>query len=601
MAVEQTSTSERNGAAAGLMLAAVIGYSLIPLLVALSNGKDSPFLFNAGLTLGVGIGQAAFLWVFFRRVLFTPSVLQLVWRKIFSYSMFLIVVHRFEYGLFAWATGFIDVSVASAIFEIWPITSLLLMAYLFRNEGRYRKITFGKMLLLGLAFVGFLFVASSDTGEFLNWKSAGFLETGKGLILVLLAVLVASFVAFTFRWGEDFRRELPQDVLDRESDRIVEISCVMLASCIGALISAALNLGVGVGIGEQFSIYAAVASVVGGALSYGVANITYRTAIVLTVDLGINAMLYATPLLALFWLFIFNQADVARPELLIIGAAVVIIANLLINFEAEVRFGFKALILSLWACGAFVYLREELLVLLPFGGWLWPRETYLGALGFSATIFILLLSFRVARIAPRTQNEDNRIFALHRNLELLVRRRLIAPEAAEHIRGIDGARNVEELRRAYTQTKLCFAQATAVDLPAADLRLLADAEAQLNMVAHSRQQGVDFGELFALIIFGGSTVLLSLLSRPEVGGWTAFIYDVFAALFPAVIIFLIVSVWDLHRDRADLVLATRTGPEGYGVIFRDPRSRRFERGISVVVGLLIIVVYALLLWQKWLN
>ena len=601
MAVERTSTAERNSLAAGLMISAVVGYSLIPLLVALSNGKDSPFLFNAGLTLGVGIAQAAFLWIFFRRVLFVPSVLLLMRRKIFSYSMLLIVIHRFEYGLFAWATRFIDVSVASAIFEIWPITSLLLMAYLFRKEGRYKEITFGKMLLLALAFVGFLFVASSDTGEFLNWTSAGFVETGKGLILVLLAVVVASLVAFTFRWGEDFRRELPAGVASGESDRVVEISCVMLASCIGALISAALNIGVGAGIGERVSIYAAIAAIVGGGLSYGFANITYRTAIVLTTDLGINAMLYVTPLLALFWLFIFNQADVARPELLIIGAAVVIIANLLINFEADIRFGFKALMLALWAFGTFVYLRDELLTLLPFGGWLWPRETYLGAVGLSATVFILLLTFRIARLAPRTQDEDNRIFALHRAVELLVRRNLIAPVTSEHVRSVDSARNPEELRAAYTQAKLCFVQAAAVNRPVADQKLLANAEAQLNMVVHSRQQGTDFGELFSLIIFGGGTVLLALLSRPEVLGWVAYIYEVFSVLFPSVIVFLIVSVWDLHRDRADLVLATQQGTDGYGVIFRDPRSRRFERAVSTVIGLGIAATYAILLWYKWLD
>ena len=583
------------------MLAAVAGYSVIPLLVALSDGSQSPFLFNAGLTFGVGIGQAVFLWFVFRRVLFSQSVLPMVWRRIFSFSMFLIVVHRFEYGLFALSTRFIDVSVASAIFEIWPVTSLLLMAYLFRNEGRYKEITPGKLMLLGLAFVGFLFVAGSQTGEFLNWIGVGFLETGIGLVLVLLAVAVASFVAFTFRWGEDFRRELPTALVDRENGMMLEISCVILASCIGALISAALNLVVGVGIGESMSANAAVAAVMGGALAYGLANITYRTSIVLTDDLGINAMLYVTPVVALFWLFVFSQVNVARLDFLIIGAAVVIIANLLINFEAEIRFGFKSLVLALWGCGAFVYLRDDVLHYLPFDDWLWPRETYLGSLGLSATVFILLLTFRVARLGPRTQGEDNRIFALHRNLEMLARRNLIDPSVNEHIRGIDSARNPEELQAAYAGAKLCFARAVAVDHPAPDRKLLADAEAQLNMVAHSRQQGIDFGELFSLIIFGGSTIALAMLSRPAVYGWTAFLIEVFSVLFSAVIVFLIINVWDLHRERADLVLESQRSGHEYGVIFRDTKNRRFERSVSIAVGLLIILAYAGLLWNKWMG
>ena len=602
MAVESANSGNRNSIAAGYMLAAVAGYSVMPLLVALSGGAYGPFLFNAGVTFGVGIGQAVFLWVFFRNVLLRPPVLRLAWRKIFSYSMLLNVVHRFEYGLFALATRFIDVSVASIIFETWPITSLFVTAYLFREDERYQKITSGMLLILGLAFIGFFFVAGSQTGEFQNWVDTDFLETGIGLILVFLAVAVATFVAYTFRWGDDFLNTLPTDVVDKDNIT-AKISCVILASCIGALISAALNLVVGVGIGESIPTSAIVAALIGGALAYGLANITYRAAITVTNNLGINAMLYATPLVALLWLSVFSQINVDRLDFLIIGAAAIITTNLLVNFEASIRFGFKALILALWACGTFVYLRDEFLQFLPFGDWLWPRETYLGALGFSATVFILLLTFRVARLAPRTQDEDNRIFALHRNLELLARRNLIEDAASEHIRSIDSARTPEELHRAYTQVKLCFARAVAAagDRPVADRKLLADAEAQLNMMVHSRQQGVDFGELFALIIFGGSTVLLALLSRPEVTGWMAFIYEVFSVLFPAVIVFLIVSVWDLHRDRADLVLATGPGTEGYGVIFRDPRSRRFERGVSTVIGLGIATTYAVLLWYKWVG
>lgn len=591
---------KRNSLAVGYMLIAVVGYSVIPLVVSLIDGASSPFLFNAALTLGVGIGQAVFLWIFFRKVLFRLSVLSLVWRKILNYSMLLTVIHRFDYGVFALSTRFIDVSVASVIFETWPIASLLVIAYLFRNEERYQRLTPGMLLLLGLAFVGFFFVASSQSGEFRNWVSAGFLETGVGLFLVLLAVVVASLVAFTFLWGEDFRKALPEDVADSDNATVM-VSCVILASCIGALISAALNLVIGVGIGESISTNAMAAALIGGAIAYGLANITYRAANVLTANLGINAMAYATPLIALLWLFLFSQVNVARFDFLLIGAAAIITTNLLVNFEAEVRFGFKALILSLWACGAFVYLRDELLVLLPFGGWLWPRETYLGAVGLSATIFILLLTFRIARLAPRTQDEDNRIFALHRAVELLATRNLIAPVTSEHVRSVDSARNPEELRIAYTQAKLCFVQAAAVNHHVADRKLLANAEAQLNMVVHSRQQGTDFGELFSLIIFGGGTVLLALLSRPEVSGWVAYIYEVFSVLFPSVIVFLIVSVWDLHRDRAGLVLATQQGTEGYGVIFRDPRSRRFERGVSTVIGLGITTAYAILLWHKWLG
>ena len=342
-------------------------------------------------------------------------------------------------------------------------------------------------------------------------------------------------------------------------------------------------------------------AVVGGVFAHALANIARRTANLMTDNLGINAFSYATPIFSLMWLPLFSQVDVARVDYLIIGSAAIIATNLLINFEAEVRFGFKALILALWACGTFVYLRDDVLQYLPFGGWLWPGETYLGAVGLSATVFILLLTFRVASLAPRTHDEDNGIFALHRNLELLSRRNLIAPEASDHIRAIDRARTPEEPQRAYTQVKLCFVRAAAVDQNASNQKLLSDAEAQLNMMVHSRQQGLEFGELFSLIVFGGVTVLLALLSRPEVYGWTAFLVETFSALLPAVVVFLIVNVWDLHRDRAGLILSSQQTTDGFGVIFGDAKSRRFEQSVSVVIGLSMIIAYAGLFWYKWVG
>lgn len=601
MAAELIQRTDRKAAGTTFMVLAVVGFSLIPLLVAGGGGSESPFLFSAGLRLGLGVGHVVFLAVFFGAILRHKAVLALVSQRVLTWSMLFIVLNQFEYGLFAWATRFVDISVAAILFESWPIFLILLTASLFKDEMRYRKVTKDMVLLLVIGFVGFVFVGASQEGGFGDWRDRQMADTLIGLGIVLMAVISASFSAFGFRWGTDLSRSLPPDLVTGRNAHLLNICCVLLASCIGNFVGAGLNAIVSFSTGEPFLPGSVIVGITGGVFAHALANIAWRAANLLTDNLGINAFSYATPIFSLFWLFLFSQVDVARVDYLIIGAIAIIAANLLINFEAEVRFGFKALILALWSCGTVVYLRDDFLQFLPFSTWLWPRETYLGALGLSATVFILLLTFRVARLAPRTRDEDNRIFALHRNLELLAQRNLIDPVASQHIRGIDSAHNPEELQRAYTQAKLCFAQAATIDHPPPERRLLADAEAQLNMIVHSRQQGIDFGELFSLIIFGGSTVLLALLSRPAVEGWTAFLYEMFSVLFPAVIIFLIVNVWDLHRERADLVLAASEETTGYGVIFRDPRNRRFEQSMSLVIGLLIILAYAGLLWYKWLG
>ena len=601
MAAEFVARPDRNAFGTLLMIMSVVGYSMIPLMVASGSGGDSPFLFVAGWRFGVALGLTVFLATFFGDVLFHAEVVRLILRRMITWSMFFVILSQFDYVFFAWATRFVDVSVAAILFETWPIFLILLTALLFRREARYRTIRPDVILLLVVGFVGFAFVAASETGGLGDWSDAQFADTLVGVGLVVLAIVLTTTAAYQFRWGVDLSRALPRQLLTNKNSAMVDICCVVASSWIGNFIASGINVVVGVASGETISTGAITFALIGGIFGNALGNIAWRAANLMTTNLGINAISYATPIFSLIWLFLFAQVHIARVDLLIIGAVAIISTNLLINFEAEVRFGFKALILALWVCGTFVYLRDDILLLLPFEGWLWPRETYLGALGLSATVFTLLLTFRIARLAPRTQDEDNRIFALHRNLELLARRDLIAPEASDHIRSIDRARTPEQLQQAYTQIKLCFVRAAAVDQSNSNRKLLADAEAQLNMMVHSRQQGLEFGELFSLIIFGGVTIILALLSRPEVYGWTAFLVETFSTLFPAVIVFLIVNVWDLHRDRADLILSSQQTTAGFGVIFRDHKSRRFEQSISVIVGLSIIFAFAGLLWYKWVG
>ena len=75
----------------------------------------------------------------------------------------------------------------------------------------------------------------------------------------------------------------------------------------------------------------------------------------------------------------------------------------------------------------------------------------------------------------------------------------------------------------------------------------------------------------------------------------------FTILFSAVIVFLVVNVWDLQRERGAPVLLPEEGDGGYGVVFRDAVVRRFEQVVSIVVVLAMSAAYGWLLWGKWLG
>ena len=589
-----------NRVAIGYMLVAVTLFSSLPLVIAWGGGERTPFLFNAAMNAGIVLGCVAFMGVFYRRLILDGFNLGLISRRIFDPKIGLSIVANFNFAMFAWSTRFVDVSVSAILFESWPIFIILITARLFRGDTRYRDITYEMLLLLALGLVGFAFVVVGQAGGFANIQTGGLSLLIVGVILAMLGAIATSFTAFSFRWGTDVAGELSEESRAGFSDASLDLFGVLVAFLIANTVSAIVNTFAGFSSGESMDLRVLLIAVFLGGATNWVANVAWRKANLTTDNLGINALAYATPIFSLIWLFLFSRVAPERLDYLIAGAVGIIIVNLLINFEAEIRFGFKALLLALWACGAFVYLRDDVLHFLPFGQWQWPGETYFGALGLSATVFTLLRSFRVARLATQTQDEDNRLYALFQNMDLLARRNVIDESVRDHILAIDYAVTPEALQEAYQNVRQCIADAVVADPEPEDHAQLAEAETQLNVIAHSRQQGIEFGELFALIIFGGITVFIGLASRPGVTGWIGFLVEMLVVLFSAVIVFLVVNVWDLHRDRAGEILERHEDFDGYGVVFRDAVNRRFEQTTSIVVGLLVTGAFAALLWYKWL-
>ena len=581
------------------MLLSVAGFSLIPLIIS-QGAVENPFMFNAGWRLGFGVGLVSFLLARYWPLAMDPEIWALIGKRIVSWSIFFAVISQFEYAVFAWSIRLIDVSVSAILFETYHVLIILLTAWLFRKERRYRKIGFDVILLLILGVAGFAFVVSGQAGVPVWFGEKGILGILPGIGLALAAAIVAAGSAFNLRWGVDLGGELPPRTSNRWSRDSLNLFCVVTGSVIANTVAIPFNFIAGVISGESITLVVFLSGIFGGFVINAIANIAWRNANLITNNLGVNAISYATPIISLIWLFLFSQVHVPRADFLIIGAAAIIIANLLINFEADIRLGFKALILALWFCGAFVYLRDDLLTLLPFDTWLWTGAPYIEAMTLSATVFILLLSFRVVRLVSRTRDEDNRAFLLFQNLDLLARRNLIDSSIREYVLAIDDSKTPEQLQKAYMQAKLCLTRAIAANLEPDNQARLAEAEAQLNALSYSRQQGIDFGELFALITFGAITVVLALASRLDVSGWTAVLVELFTMLFTAVIIFLVSNVWDLQRDRTSRILQKLPDCGGYGVVFSDVQSRRFEQGTSIVVGLAVTAAYFGLFWYKWL-
>ena len=619
MADEPTGNDTRAGGLPGrgnlvatsYMLVAVGGFSVIPLVIGLGDGRENPLLFNAGWRFGVLLGCLSFLSFGNLPLLRNLEVWKLLWRRMFSWAMLFVIFGSFQFALFTWSTRFIDISVAAVLLETWPILLILLTGRLFRSERRFDGTSSNVFGFVIAGLLGFVFVTVSHSAGpevFSGFGGVSLIGLAAGVLLAVSAAGAGALeAAFNLRWGVDSSRELVSSAGGDRDYQSLDLFFVVLALAVASAVSFPIHVVVGLVGGEMITGRGLAIAVLGGGFVQALSSIVYRMAALKTSNLGINALGYAIPVLSLIWLAISSRISVARVDYLVIGAAAIIVANLLINFEAEIRWGFKALLLALLACGAVVYLREGVFGFLGIGAWNWTTGGYFESITLSATVFTLLLAFRVTRLVSRTSEEDNRTFIVYRNLDLLARRGVVDVEVCRHVLEIDRSNDLALVRQAYGRACGCISAVVPAALNEADSQLLSQAESNLDALVRSKQVDIHLGEMFALVVFAGVTIGLALFSLPpQVEGWTRLLVDVFAMVVSSVTIFLLVHIQDLQRERDAPKLEALDPPGPVPgrlrclVLFPDTAHRTFDQWLSVVVGVAIVATYVGLLTSRWL-
>ena len=623
----------------GYIFIAVHSYALNPTLIG-HIGGDKLLAFLAAWRAGVAVGCAAILIVFylplwfnrynrgrFRYHLSTSETKAVDWRfplirlhlrvdglripllkwkipgDFVDWRILLTILGNCEYALFAWSIKYIDIAVTTLLFQSWPIFFLLLSAMLLRKDANIDtsgKGTLSLILLMGLGFIGFAFIIFSQTGEIGEFGEIGASQLVIGLVLALGAMALSNLKAFGIDWARNLGTQLSGSLRGLGSDPAIFF--VIISFLFSSLGAAVVGLIVGLGRSETFDFELLGLAFVAGLVVNTTAGPMWRKANMADDDISFNALGYAMPILALVVLFLFNQADISRVDYLILGATAIVVANMLINFEAEVRWSFEALILGLGGCGTIVYFRADIFDWLGVPNWTWSGDGYFGSVALAATVFTLFLAFRVARLVTRTSDEENRTFSIMRKLDSLVRRDVINSEVRRCIMVIDESSNQAVLKEYYIKTRGYIASALPQD--DSDRQALNETEAELDMLVRSKQVSPVLGEIFALLVFAGITIFLTMFTRPsEPDGWIRLLLDMFAMLVSSVIIFLMIYSIDLDRERDahKLERVSETGDESYLLLFPDIERRLFDQWLSVAVGAIIILAYAGLLAHKWLG
>ena len=572
-------------------------FSLLPLVLGVGRAEESPFMFRAGLNFGSVLGCLVFLFFCSSRYILDKRILEIIRRNCFNLPIFIAAISRFNYAFFALAINRIDISVATIVYETWPIFMVILIPRLFKK--RYRKITPTILGLLIMGFIGFVFVIIGQAGGFgtLDFSSGSPLLIG--VLFAIIGSLLSSLAAYDLKLIANFIKlntRFLEKVKDKNRSSLsplkMSLFCVAIANVVIGVFSTIMNAGAGFINNESLlmpdwrmvgiSMFAGFAVAAAG-------STMRRYAILITNNSSINAISYATPIFALIWLGVFSFIAVPRSDYLIIGAIIIISANLLLNFEASIRPAYKSLVIALWVCGAWVYLHTSFMIL-----------DYFIIVQITSVLFILILSFRMDRLVRRTTAEENTALLLFRKLGTLAQQGKIAAHAPESLRVVDSYQNSGQLREAYKKIKDALSVARKGDFDQA--AALDEVEVKLDQLAHSKQQGINFGELTALAFIGVMLVGTLLFFEPgNLIGWNGFLVEVSSVILASMVLFLFFNVLDLQYDRNHPIVEDREKTRAqYSVLLRDAADRKFERVISIIVCLAITLSYGWLFFVKWL-
>ena len=319
-------------------------------------------------------------------------------------------------------------------------------------------------------------------------------------------------------------------------------------------------------------------------------------------------------ILLLVFLLLGAIETIARIDFILFGATGILIFNLLRNFASThgLSLGARATVVALWFSGVIVYGRDDLFEFMNIRGWLWPDSVHFELLALAATIFTLLLAFRIARLVGRTNDEDNRTFALSRKLDRLTQRDIVSKDVDRLIRDIDVLeQQPDELKSAYDKT-MTLLDAAYEKIPNTEKgdKLkdeISEAVSDLNSLVHSKTQGVLHGEFFAVSSFAFISAGIALLSRPQgVSEMSGFLTEMFAILFTAIITFLTFHLRDLQNKRIEPVLSSSEeidAPFSRMQFHSQTRILEFSSNslIPLIIPIIILVVWAFLLAVKWFE
>lgn len=596
-----------------LSLSALL-WSLMPITIALSKADNNPFLFFAVFGFSEVFGLAVYLLYLsirhkelklFRYYISPENV-----ERDNKTKTIIILSLAGHLGtlFFAWSTRYIDVAIATVIYELWLIWFVLFWGKDINDSEKKVNIDYRSWIYLTIAIVGIFFVNISQKGtisKFANW----------GTLLALLSSLLAAMQTLgPLKYGEITSKKYFRDKnyfkISEKNKEIVSVFYTILIIAVTLFVVATISVLTFILLSESnfgtfnYDLENFFGALIGGLIIGCLTFIFNRKGNIIAKDYpDINAIIYITPVLAILWLLLARQIEINRPDMFIIGAVLIIAINLFINFEVDYnRVGFEVLVISIWLIGVIVYFRDWFFNTAIEANWVWSYHEYYTLVALSATIFTLILSFRITRLENRTAKEEDLAISIYTDLK-----NTYLNSSLDLVEKIDTTKSPEKLRLYRNELDKIISESTISDNKKSSIIK------KLNNLVLSKLRSREISEPTILYIFAAITVSLIIFSRPHISALTqeyvGFFIDFFSIIFSSAIIYMLANLRDLTKERNysifELIFYLNHANSVYtpkGENASDKISNPAEqKSLSGILVLLMLLIFGLLLWNKWLG
>ena len=332
----------RQSRATRFMLVAVIGFSAIPVYIAVADTHRAPFVFTAFLYAGQFVGLGAYTLLTYRALFFRRRPLGVIARQVVRPTMLLTLTGYLNYAFYSWSTEYIDPAVTTVIFGGWTFTTVLFVGWTFRSERRYERTSGALVGFMLIGFAGFALAILSQRADIFDFGqgAAPLIEVGIGVLLAVISMSMATLGSFVLKWGVETAQRVDAVADHPYEQSELEVAGVLTGIVVAALVAIPVNLVLGLARGESnvglwsggivLADYVLAFGV--GLFSLGFCTALFRRANLMTRNLGIIGMTYGTLPVSLLWLALLGEIDVERPLYLAAGAALIVVSNLLVHF-----------------------------------------------------------------------------------------------------------------------------------------------------------------------------------------------------------------------------------------------------------------------------